>query len=114
MKTLKPKTRWLLAAFLACGAVLLAALLWYPPLWQTGAYPAAGLPFASLNEDGTVNVNTAAVSELALLPGIGPAKAEAIVAHREESGPFAAAEDLLAVPGIGPKILEDLREYVSF
>ncbi len=99
---------------MACGAVVAAALWWYPPLWQTGGYPASAAPFASLSADDTLNVNTAAAAELALLPGIGPAKAGAIVAHREEHGPFAAAEDLLAVPGIGPKILEDIRKHIRF
>ncbi|WP_147916905.1 ComEA family DNA-binding protein [Ruania zhangjianzhongii] len=59
-----------------------------------------------------VNVNTAGAEELETLPGIGPARAADIIAHREEDGPFESVEDLLAVPGIGPATLDRLRERV--
>lgn len=52
-----------------------------------------------------VNVNSAGPEELQRLPGIGPAKARAIVAYREAHGPFATLDSLLQVPGIGPSIL---------
>lgn len=59
-----------------------------------------------------VNVNLAPPAELAQLPGLGPATAERIVAHREQQGPFASHEDLLAVHGIGPVTLERMRPYL--
>jgi competence protein ComEA len=59
-----------------------------------------------------VNVNTASASELAKLPGIGPAKAQAIVEHRAKS-PFATPDDLAKVKGIGPKLMEKLREQIT-
>ena len=50
-----------------------------------------------------VDVNTADAETLAdRLIGIGAAKAKAIVAYRNQHGPFAGPEDLLAVKGIGP------------
>lgn len=55
-----------------------------------------------------VNVNTATVAQLALLPGVGPKTAAAIVAAR----PYASADDLLRVKGIGPKRLAAMRAYV--
>ena len=61
---------------------------------------------------GQININTAQVDELALLPGIGAKKAEAIVVARQEK-PFATADDLLEIKGIGPKMLEALRPYVK-
>ena len=48
-----------------------------------------------------INVNTASVDELVLLPGIGPATAKRIVEYREEHGPFRRIEDLMNVRGIG-------------
>jgi competence protein ComEA len=54
-------------------------------------------------------VNRAGADELERLPGIGPAKAEAIVRWREAHGRFRRLEDLLAVPGIGPATLERVR-----
>jgi len=50
--------------------------------------------------------------QLSALPGVGPATAERIVAHREQQGPFASHEDLLAVHGIGPVTLERMRPYL--
>lgn len=53
-----------------------------------------------------VNINTASAAELAdSLDGIGPKKAEAIVAYRTANGPFKIAEDLLKVKGIGEEVL---------
>lgn len=59
-----------------------------------------------------VPLNTADAAALEQLPGIGPALAAAIVAYRDEHGPFAAVEDLLEVPGIGPAKLADLEGAV--
>jgi competence protein ComEA len=63
-------------------------------------------------EDGRVDINTASVSELTALPGIGPAKAAAIVEERERK-PFASVDDLTRVSGIGERTLEQLREKLS-
>lgn len=60
-----------------------------------------------------ISLNSASASELTALPGIGPATAAAIVAHRENSGSFGAVEDLLQVKGIGPAKLEGLRDQVT-
>jgi competence protein ComEA len=62
--------------------------------------------------EGVVNVNTATSEQLQLLPGVGPALAERIVAFREANGPFRAADELEAVKGIGEKALERLRPYL--
>jgi len=55
-----------------------------------------------------VNVNTAAPSALEALPGIGPAKAAAIIADREANGPFASCSDLQRVRGIGPATVANI------
>jgi competence protein ComEA len=57
---------------------------------------------------GPVNVNTASAAELETLPGIGPSKAEDIIANR----PYASVDDLDRVPGIGPATLDALRDLV--
>jgi competence protein ComEA len=61
---------------------------------------------------GAVNINSAGPAELQQLPGIGPALADRIVAHRAASGPFSQPEQLLEVPGIGPASLERLLPLV--
>ena len=47
------------------------------------------------------------------LPGIGPATAAAIVEYRTQSGPFGRVDDLLDVPGIGPAKLDAIRDAVT-
>lgn len=62
--------------------------------------------------EGVININTATAEELTLLPGVGPARAEAIVAMRTTE-PFHAVEDLVKVKGIGPKMFEKIRPFVT-
>lgn len=62
---------------------------------------------------GVVNVNTASVEELQLLPGIGEARARAVVDARKRLGGFKSVEELQEVKGIGAASLERLRPHVS-
>ena len=60
-----------------------------------------------------VNINKADATTIAhALDGIGPSKAEAIVAWREAHGPFKAVDDLSQVKGIGPATLERNRDAI--
>jgi competence protein ComEA len=59
-----------------------------------------------------VNGNSASVDELAGLPGIGPAKARAIVEHRSAE-PFHKPEDLRKVKGIGDKLYEQVKDRIT-
>ena len=60
-----------------------------------------------------VNLNAANVEQLMALPGIGKSKAQAIVAYREEQGPFSSVDDLVNVKGIGKKLLANLAASVE-
>ncbi|WP_042223400.1 helix-hairpin-helix domain-containing protein [Oceanobacillus manasiensis] len=60
-----------------------------------------------------VKLNYASKEEIETLSGIGPSKAEAIIAYREENGYFQSYEDLLNVSGIGEKTIEQLQEYIQ-
>ena len=60
-----------------------------------------------------VNINTATVEELKALPGIGPAKAQAIVDYRKENGNFKSVEDLKKVKGIGEGIFGKLKDEAT-
>lgn len=63
--------------------------------------------------DGKININTADESQLQTLPGIGPAKAAAIIEFRDKSGPFKAIEDLKMISGIGEKSFEKLQDSIK-
>lgn len=63
--------------------------------------------------DEKININTATVSELNSISGIGSSKAENIVKYREENGSFEKVEDLLNVHGIARKKLESISEYIT-
>jgi len=77
----------------------------------------------SLGEEGEVDgiqgttekirINYATKEELETLPGIGPAKAEAILQYLEEQGSFQKKEDLLQVSGIGEKVFTQLKDEIQ-
>ncbi|RRN80434.1 MULTISPECIES: ComEA family DNA-binding protein [Pseudoxanthomonas] len=61
-----------------------------------------------------VDINTASAAQLeAVLVGIGPSKAEAIVAHRKANGPFKSVDELALVKGIGLKTIERNRDLIT-
>jgi competence protein ComEA len=73
---------------------------------------AIGVTSRSARADERVDLNHATAAELAGLPGIGEAKARAIVSHRETT-PFKSVDDLVQVKGIGERMLEQLRDKVT-
>lgn len=60
-----------------------------------------------------LDLNEASAEELQKLPGIGEKLSEAIVAYREEHGPFQSVEELQQVPGIGEKRMDAIRDLVT-
>lgn len=60
-----------------------------------------------------IDINRADASALAQLHGVGPARAEAIVAERETNGPFRSVEDLSRVKGLGASVIERNRDRVT-
>lgn len=63
--------------------------------------------------EGVVNINTATAEELVRIPGIGPARAAAIVQLRERAHRFNHTEDLLRVRGIGRVGFRRMRPYLA-
>lgn len=60
-----------------------------------------------------MNLNTVTEKELDQLPGIGEKRAAAIVAYREEHGPFTRIEQIMRVPGIGSGIFNQIKPYIT-
>lgn len=71
--------------------------------------PDQGPPTAE--QDSRININEAGVQELVQLPGIGPSRANAIVAEREKRR-FRRIEDIMRVPGIGRKTFVRIRSSI--
>lgn len=63
-------------------------------------------------QDERINLNTADKEKLEELPGIGSAKAEAIVRYRKEHGNFEKPEELLQVPGIYQSLYDQIRDRI--
>ena len=62
---------------------------------------------------GKLSLNTATLDELMTLPGIGEAKAQAIIEYREEVGAFQNIEELKEVSGIGDAIFDQIKENIT-
>ncbi|QGS68904.1 ComEA family DNA-binding protein [Oceanobacillus sp. 143] len=71
------------------------------------------LAASSSDDSGKVRINYATQEEIENLNGIGPSKAQAIIAHRDEHGFFQTVEDLLEVSGIGEKTLENMKDSIQ-
>ncbi|WP_338540220.1 ComEA family DNA-binding protein [Paenibacillus tundrae] len=70
-------------------------------------------PEQQVVDNGKIDINSAPVSKLTELPGIGEKKAQAIVDYRNAHGPFTRVSDLTKVKGIGMKMLEKMAPYVQ-
>lgn len=60
-----------------------------------------------------IDLNTADVSQLSTLTGVGESKALAIIAYREENGPFTSIEDIMNVPGIKEGTYEKIKDKIA-
>jgi competence protein ComEA len=60
-----------------------------------------------------LNLNTATKDELVSLPGIGPAKAQAIVDYRNQNGPFRSIDEIRKVKGIGEKLFNQIKPELN-
>lgn len=60
-----------------------------------------------------VNINTASLAELDLLPGIGPVYAQRIIDYRASNGGFKTIEEIKNVKGIGDSTFEKMKSYIT-
>ena len=83
--------------------------LYIPTLEEAGERKAS----QEAAESGLVNINTADVSRLCTLPGIGESRAGDIIAYRQEHGSFADIEEIMQVPGIKESTFEKLKNLIT-
>lgn len=107
--------RWPAAVIITAAAVMLlcfaqrsakfaalSPLPWNPPALADEA-----------DRDERVDINIAGMDELMTLPGIGEARARAILDDREANGPFRYPEDLIRVEGIGEGVLSGILDRIT-
>jgi competence protein ComEA len=88
--------------------------VYIPDVSSSSGPTASGIAIGSgAARSGLVNINTATLSQLRELPGIGPALAERIVEWRTVNGRFEQPEDLMKVSGIGEKKYADLKSLIT-
>ena len=93
------------------GAVAVAVAVAPIAGGSPAAAPASSSPAASCGTP--IDINAATADCLQTLPGIGRVRAESIVAHRQQAGPFAAAEGITEVSGIGSGIYGQIAKLIT-
>jgi len=71
------------------------------------------IPGINPSEAGKIDINSADITQLDSLPGIGPATAQKIIDYREQNGPFKTIEEIKNVSGIGDKKFEDIKDKIT-
>lgn len=89
-----------------------AALLSDGQMLRIYTYEEIATELETAEADDRLNINTATKSQLMTLPGIGSAKADAILAYRTEQGAFLNIEDLMKIAGIKEGIFEQIKEHI--
>ena len=66
-----------------------------------------------VSSDGIININTATLTELQNITGIGETKAQSIIKYREKNGGFKSIEEIKNIDGIGAKTFEKIKDQIS-
>ena len=106
--TRREKAFCLLTAAAAAACVGLA--FWYSVPLAAPASSGLQTREVPLMQAARVDLNTAGPDALQTLPGVGEAKAQAIVAYRLEHGPFRQVEDAAAVPGLTAEVVAEWKQ----
>jgi competence protein ComEA len=98
---------------LLVGALVLGVSLGSPAMAAATQEKAAKPKPAAAASTNPINLNTATLTDLQALPGVGAATAKLIVEHREKNGGFKKVEELMNIKGIGEKSFLKLKPMVT-
>lgn len=70
-------------------------------------------PVKIQSQSSLININTAGISELDKLPGVGETRAQAIIDYRNANGMFKKTEDIMEVKGIGQATYDKMKGMIS-
>jgi len=87
--------------------------IYVPTVGEAVHNNATGNQGSTNSKEKIVNINTAKVDDFKSVTGIGPKKAEKIIAYRQKNGNFKTLHDLTGVSGIGEKSLEKLKDQLT-
>ena len=98
------------------GSIQISALATQTENPDTSATADTSVPSsssASSQNNGKVNINTADLSALMTLKGIGEVYAQRIIDYRTAHGPFTSIDELMKVEGIGTKRFDDIKNSIT-
>ena len=80
---------------------------------SSGPFTVIPTPAGSIITPDLIDINTATLSDLKSLPGIGPTTAQKIIDYRTQHGPFSNITDIMNVAGIGPATFDRIQGLIS-
>lgn len=83
-----------------------------PTGFSRTAYKPGSVSLSAPATDDFININTATTEQFMSLPGIGEARAKAILHYREEKGPFRSPDELKEIEGIGDKMYDRIKDRI--
>lgn len=87
-------------------------MIYVPTIEEAKERLESGLSTNTDNANGKINLNTASLDQLMEIPGIGEAKASAILRYREENGGFSSIEEIMNIEGIKEGVFSKMKEYI--
>lgn len=103
-------TMWIMAFIMAIGLMTIGLIKAGPAF---GIWPFSDKEESNQEESSILNLNTASEDALAALPNVGAIKAQAIIAYRQQHGPFKTVEEVKQVPGIEEQTFASIKDRIT-